>query len=260
MNFNRHIANTVIAGQAVGGQFAATVRTEAAGSSLYTDPRSSRPEWAERQVQRHLRGHDFYPPADQLSRIPEKYGTEGGPAGMAGKICHARYFSPVGSFMVVELDRGTGEAFGIFTDRHGDSEMTYLDLPTAEGQRAVQHGLPVIMERDLDFEPQRASTALPAELGGKAVQRLDRVSHRALESQYEAWRTHQLSAHAPEFDVTTIEQHHQQAQELEALWQRRAEHCGVVLHSGDVTLPFRNINSTNRGDWVDQDVEELRQR
>jgi hypothetical protein len=125
-----------------GGQFAPT--THAEPEVALAVPAPERPA----ETQRRLRGHDFYPPAEEMSTWPKLYATDGdGPLGE--KPIQAHYFQGSMDWYVAEKDPQENLAFGYVGLGHG-GEWGYIDLSEIESVRG-QLGLPI--ERDLDFKP-----------------------------------------------------------------------------------------------------------
>lgn len=200
-----------MAGLSAGGQFKAHRRAEAVApeptvkdlfphltdeaaaqlaveSAARQDAAKGRPVWTARQLNDVLRGHDFYPDAARLERIPDMYATDGRTAGPAGKVLHEHYFGPTGDFYVCELDQNTGEAFGIFVNQYRDAELTYVTLTHLEAERATSHeGLPLIFERDLHFSSSRAYDAIPDVYGARVPERLDHPAFESLQDAFAAW-------------------------------------------------------------------------
>ncbi|MER6913961.1 DUF2958 domain-containing protein [Streptomyces sp. NPDC000594] len=112
------------------------------------------------EVWRRERGHAFYPPNEVLRSIPALRATDGVPC--EHKTIHAHYFAAWGDWYVTELDPASGEAFGWARLGADDTqgEWGYFDLPALESHRSPR-GLPNLIERDLDFEPQLAAECLP---------------------------------------------------------------------------------------------------
>lgn len=123
------------------------------------------------------RGHDFYPPADQLAAIPALYGTEPVPA--ANKTIHLRYFVKNCDWWIAEYDPASGDAFG-YARLHGDdqnAEWGYCSLPELESLHQAGGFVPsptpgtvrllprLIVERDLHWTPR---TVREARLPGRA--------------------------------------------------------------------------------------------
>ncbi|MBC9927364.1 hypothetical protein [Leucobacter sp. cx-169] len=242
-------------------EFMAHEIAERKASKLALKARAAvRPAWAGEQKLRARRGQDFYPSAARIAAIPAIYANEdGGARGAGGLIAYEHYFGPTGDFYVSELDPRTGEAFGVFVGPDG-SEMTYFDLPFNEGLSAVtKQGLPVYWERDEHFDAQRVATAQPAAYRGKASDRLSRAQSQILEDKYEAWRAHRARAHEDDFDVLNIESHATESAALRRAWEQEAEQCGIVLHD-DETQPYRYLMTTNRGDWVDAELEAVKRK
>lgn len=126
----------------VGGQFAPTAHAEPVVA--LTSPVPPRPV----ETQRTRRGHDFYPPAEDLATWPELYATDsGGPLG--DKPIRAHYFQGSMDWYIAERDPKENLAFGYADLGHG-GEWGYIDLNEVESARG-QFGLPI--ERDLDFKP-----------------------------------------------------------------------------------------------------------
>lgn len=125
-----------------GGQFAPTAHAEP-GIAL-SAPSPERPA----ETQRARRGHDFYPPAEEMASWPKLYETDGeGPIG--AKPIQAHYFQGGMDWYIAEYDPKENEAFGYVNLGHG-GEWGYIDLGEVESVRG-QLGLPI--ERDLDFKP-----------------------------------------------------------------------------------------------------------
>ncbi|OOP65271.1 hypothetical protein BMF89_00015 [Arthrobacter sp. SRS-W-1-2016] len=126
----------------VGGQFAPTAHSEP--DVALTPAAPARPA----ETQRKRRGHDFYPPAEEMASWPELYETDGeGPIG--DKPIQAHYFQGGMDWYIAEYDPKANEAFGYVNLGHG-GEWGYIDLAEVESVRG-QMGLPI--ERDLDFTP-----------------------------------------------------------------------------------------------------------
>lgn len=254
-NIRRHGAGSVTAGQKSGGQFASHERG-LAGAPLplgARDQPAGRPAWAEHQVRRELRGHDFYPSAGQIELIPDLYDTDGTTVGAGGKIIHAKYFGPTGRFYVAEIDKESGEAFGVFENNYGETEMTYFSVPHAE-QDIAYTPLPAIWERELDFSPQRMSGVLPEKFAGREVERLSREQFNELEVPYRKLAEHKEQAHAPDFDVEGLEQHMLEAQNLEMSFHKKCERYGIFISTTDLNVPMRAAQSHARSGWVDEEL------
>lgn len=126
----------------VGGQFAPTAHAEP--EVALTAPVPPRPA----ETQRARRGHDFYPPAEEMAAWPKLYATDGdGPLG--DKPLQAHYFQGGMDWYIAEYDAKENEAFGYVDLGHG-GEWGYIPLGEVEAVRG-QFGLPI--ERDLDFKP-----------------------------------------------------------------------------------------------------------
>jgi hypothetical protein len=130
------------AGVPVGGQFAATAHAEP--DVALTTAAVARPT----EKLRALRGHDFYPPAEEMAKWPKFYSTEDVP--VADKPVHAHYFQGGMDWYITEYDPKENEAFGYVDLGLGHPEWGYIPLGDVEELRG-QMGLPI--ERDLDFEP-----------------------------------------------------------------------------------------------------------
>lgn len=246
-NVTRHSKDTTIAGKSMGGKFATATRTEPCQAAL-SAPIPLYPPWRVHQHQRSLRGHDFYPSEKLLAQVPGIYSKGHGPVGIGGQICYARHVTFSGSFMMTEFDPETGSAFGVHTDQYGDSSLGYYDLVEHEKSRSQEHGLPRVVERDLDFVPQRAATMLSNEFAGKATQRLSRLDNRVLESTYERWRQHEQDTCGSDIDPL-------ESGRLKASWQKHAKRFGIELNPTNVDTPFRRLTSINRDDWTDAELE-----
>ncbi|GAA1895161.1 hypothetical protein [Streptantibioticus ferralitis] len=112
------------------------------------------------EVHRDLRGHEFYPPAGQMAKIPPLYATEDVPS--KDKIMHVRYFASWGEWYVAELDPNTGLAYGwaVLGNYMTQGEWGYFDLPALESIGA-DYRPPQIVQRDLWHTPQPAHDCLP---------------------------------------------------------------------------------------------------
>ncbi|QOT19248.1 DUF2958 domain-containing protein [Paenarthrobacter sp. YJN-5] len=125
-----------------GGQFAPTAHAEP--EVALPAPAPERPA----ETQRSRRGHDFYPPAEQMASWPKLYETDNdGPIG--DKPIQAHYFQGGMDWYIAEYDSGENVAFGYVNLGLG-GEWGYIDLGEVESVRG-QMGLPI--ERDLDFKP-----------------------------------------------------------------------------------------------------------
>lgn len=124
-----------------GGQFTYPDRPEAT-VALGAVPRPA-------ETQRDRRGHDFYPPADEMAGWPKLYATDNdGPIG--DKPIQAHYFQGGMDWYIAEYDPKDNEAFGYSDLGLGHPEWGYIPMDQVEELRG-QFGLPV--ERDLDFKP-----------------------------------------------------------------------------------------------------------
>lgn len=100
-----------------------------------------------------LRGHPWLPAALAAS-IPALYETEA--IALAKKVAHVKFFSPVFTWFVFELDPTTGEAFG-WVQNHSDptgSEPGYFSLDEMRDLLVIAHSIPVYVERDLSWTPR----------------------------------------------------------------------------------------------------------
>lgn len=131
------------AGIPAGGQFAATSHPES--NVALAQPLPPRPE----ETLRHLRGHDFYPPAEEMATWPALYATDGG-GPLGDKPLQAHYFQGSMDWYIAEYDPKSKEAFGWADLGLGHGEWGYIQLDDVEEIRG-QMGLPI--ERDLDFKP-----------------------------------------------------------------------------------------------------------
>jgi hypothetical protein len=126
-----------------GGQFAATAHAE---PEVTLAPRvQARPK----ETLRHLRGHDFYPPVEDMAAWPALHATDDGGA-LGDKPLQAHYFQGSMDWYIAEYDPKTKEAFGWADLGLGHGEWGYIQLDDIEELRG-QMGLPI--ERDLDFKP-----------------------------------------------------------------------------------------------------------
>lgn len=113
------------------------------------------------ELNRTLRGHDFYPP--ELDSIPPLYATEETP--LPDKIVHTRYFVPggTGTWFVMELDRSDDvQALAFGWADLGYGELGYFDLVALESTRVDLVGRPpVVVERDTNWTPRPWSEVSP---------------------------------------------------------------------------------------------------
>jgi len=116
--------------------------------------------------QRGQRGHDFLPPDEALSKIPGAYGSENVPA--EDKTIWLHYFSATTDHYVAEVwhepdeESGPGQWMGFGYARLAafpeGAEWGCINLDELEQLRAeTPDGLPVIVERDLSWEPTKFS-------------------------------------------------------------------------------------------------------
>lgn len=108
------------------------------------------------EINRALRGHDFYPPT--LDAIPGLYATESTP--LDDKIVFAKYHvrHGVGEWFVMELDHREDDvqalAFG--WANLGQEELGYFDLIALESVLVERPGgAPALVVRDLSWIPRR---------------------------------------------------------------------------------------------------------
>lgn len=119
---------------------------------------------------RRQRGHAFYPPFDDLAKIPALYATDGQP--FAEKTIHLHYFTANSDWFIAELDPTEGVAFGWARVNYPEGEWGYIHLVEleelalpprlvvdADGKRGLI--LPVLVERDLHFTPSPAAECVP---------------------------------------------------------------------------------------------------
>ena len=121
--------------------------------------------------QRGQRGHDFLPADEALSTIPGAYGSEHIPA--EDKTIWLHYFSAASDHYMAEVWHEPGQdgepgqwmAFGYarLAAFPEGAEWGYISLDELE-QLRVQGpgGVPVIVERDLNWEPEKFSQLVPA--------------------------------------------------------------------------------------------------
>jgi hypothetical protein len=113
-------------------------------------------------TQRRLRGHAFLPPKRVLDKAPAAYATEDITA--EGKTIIAHYFSGGADYYIAEMWQEPGEdgelgrwmAFGYakLASHPEGQEWGYLDLDELEQVRGrTPQGLPVIVERDMHWDP-----------------------------------------------------------------------------------------------------------
>ncbi len=113
-------------------------------------------------TQRRLRGHAFLPPRKVLDKAPGAYATENIAA--EDKTIIAHYFSGGADYYIAEMWQEPGEegepsrwmAFGYarLASHPEGQEWGYLDLDELEQVRGrTPQGLPVIVERDMHWDP-----------------------------------------------------------------------------------------------------------
>jgi hypothetical protein len=113
--------------------------------------------------QHELRGHDFLPPAEVLEQIPGACQTENIPA--EDKTIWVHYFSAASDHYNAEIwhepggheapGRWMGFGYARFAAFPEGAEWGYVDLDELEQVRAeAPSGLPVIVERDLAWQPK----------------------------------------------------------------------------------------------------------
>ncbi len=106
------------------------------------------------EVNRELRGHVFYPPADALAAVPALYGTEKVP--LDDKVIHLHYFVGSCDWWLVEYDPKERMGFGyVCLGDPINAEWGYVDLTELE---RIEVG-PFVVERDLHWTPCRAGEA-----------------------------------------------------------------------------------------------------
>ena len=113
-------------------------------------------------TQRRLRGHAFLPPKKVLDKAPAAYATEDIAA--EDKTIIAHYFSGGADYYIAEMWQEPGDdgepgrwmAFGYarLASHPEGQEWGYLDLDELEQVRGrTSHGLPVLVERDMHWDP-----------------------------------------------------------------------------------------------------------
>jgi hypothetical protein len=113
--------------------------------------------------QRHNRGHRFLPPPEVLNQIPGARETESTAA--EDKTIWLRYFSAASDHYIAEVwqepesqgepDRWMGFGYARFAAFPDLAEWGYIDLDELEQVRVEgPGGLPVIVERDLAWQPK----------------------------------------------------------------------------------------------------------
>jgi hypothetical protein len=130
-------------------------------------------------TQRRLRGHAFLPPKRVLDKVPGAYATENVEA--EDKTIIAHYFTGGADYYIAEMWQERGEeeepsrwmAFGYarLASHPEGQEWGYLDLDELEQVRGrTTQGLPVLVERDMHWEPtpfsQITGVEHPAEARG----------------------------------------------------------------------------------------------
>lgn len=143
-----------------GGQFAPNAHAEP--EVALPAPTPARPA----ETQRKRRGHDFYPPAEEMASWPELYATDNdGPIG--DKPIQAHYFQGGMDWYVAEYDPKENEAFGYSDLGTGHPGWGYIPLGEVEELRG-QFGRPI--ERDLDFKPGTPAKECIAKYKAKAAE------------------------------------------------------------------------------------------
>ena len=128
-------------------------------------------------TQRRLRGHAFLPPRKVLEKAPAAYATED--IGAEDKMIIAHYFSGGADYYIAEMWQEPGEegepsrwmAFGYarLASHPEGQEWGYLDLDELEQVRGrTPQGLPVIVERDMHWDPAPFSQITGVEHPAKA--------------------------------------------------------------------------------------------
>jgi len=128
-------------------------------------------------TQRRLRGHAFLPPKRVLDKAPAAYATEN--IGAEDKTIIAHYFSGGADYYIAEMWQEPGEegepsrwmAFGYarLASHPEGQEWGYLDLDELEQVRGrTPQGLPVIVERDMHWDPTPFSQIKGVEHPAKA--------------------------------------------------------------------------------------------
>ncbi|MFC1442875.1 hypothetical protein ABUW04_31965 [Streptacidiphilus sp. N1-10] len=119
---------------------------------------------------RRERGHTFYPPFEDLAKIPALYATDG--QAVEEKTIYLHYFTGGSDWYIAELDPKTGVAFGWARVNYPSGEWGYVNLIELEelciAPRAVSQGgrlvgiyPQILVERDLHFTPTLARDCLP---------------------------------------------------------------------------------------------------
>lgn len=105
------------------------------------------------EINRKRRGHKFF--GSELETTPALYETE--EVAISDKIVTAHFFFARGDWYVTEFDASTGRIFGYFfmDGSTYNAEWGYADLVSLEAEIINGSGLPVVIERDLDWSPTR---------------------------------------------------------------------------------------------------------
>ena len=113
---------------------------------------------------RELRGHDFFPPTEELAQIPALYATDGLP--MTEKQVMLHYYAAGSDWWVCELDPRTGTAFGyVCLGDPYNAEWGYFELNEL-CSTLIPTSPPLIVERDLNWSPRPVSAC---DLPGRRV-------------------------------------------------------------------------------------------
>jgi hypothetical protein len=115
------------------------------------------------ETQRRLRGHRFLPAKSELAKISGCKKTERIP--VADKVIHVHYFSAAFDYWLAEIwpETEDGETrwygFGFASlASFPDGEWSLMDFTDMEQvQGRTPQGLPIIIERDLWWQPKKFS-------------------------------------------------------------------------------------------------------
>ena len=124
--------------------------------------RADRPEAGLMDTQRRLRGHAFLSPRRVLDQAPAAYATEN--IGAEDKMIIAHYFSGVADYSFAEMwqepdEEGEPSRWMVFgyarlASHPEGQEWGYPDLNELEqARRRTPRGLPVLVERDIHWQP-----------------------------------------------------------------------------------------------------------
>lgn len=111
------------------------------------------------ETRRERRGHDFYPPAEQIAVIPIVDRARAVEEPLAERVMQLHYFGPVGDWWLTALDRGPdpedwlGYGYVRLAGLEQFAEWGDVSLPELEALHIPRRPL-LIVERDLWWTPR----------------------------------------------------------------------------------------------------------